>query len=255
MKCRAMLTGLVMVLLAALLMAPISDAWAQDDTPPDPTPISVEVVNEYFTVSTINTKDGTSLTAVQINGPSEPPDLVAWDASRVSSLDRAAVTLPGFPAYRWVYGCSAVSGAMIAGYYDNNGYGNLYTGLANGGVMPLVEDPLWGEWTDGAGDPYPNNPLIASHTGVDGLAGNGSIDDYWVEYGVADDPEEPWVSSGNQHNWVTAIGDFMMTSQWAYGNVDGSTTFWFFGDGSQLTCNYLESIGYKDGNLGQRNFY
>ncbi len=169
----------------------------------------------------------------------------------MSSLDRAADTLPGFPAYTWVYGCSAVSGAMIAGYYDNNGYGNLYTGPTNGGVMPLT-DTYWSPWSDDYGRNYPNNPLVASHAGVDGLVGNGSIDDYWVTYNVGSTPQEPWVSSGIQHNWVTAIGDFMMTSQWAYGNVDGSTTFWFIGDGSRLTCDYLENGGYVDGNLGQR---
>ncbi|QRN82296.1 hypothetical protein JR338_07555 [Chloroflexota bacterium] len=258
MKLRVLFTGLTVILLATLLIAPISDVNAQDDTPPSPTPASVEVVNEYFTVSTYTTRDGTSLTAAQINGPSEPPDLAAWEASRVSSLDRAAGELPGFPAYTWVYGCSAVSGAMIAGYYDNNGYGNLYTGPTNGGVMPLVEDPSWGTWTDSESVTYPNNPLVASHKGVDGLSGNGSIDDYWVAYNVGSTPQEPWGSSGIQHDWDTAIGDYMMTSQWAYGNVDGSTTFYNYTDGSRLPCALFEQPEYEDfhdGNAGQKHFY
>ena len=48
-------------------------------------------------------------------------------------LERLAVALPNptrkwastpltVPAFKWVFGCSSVSGAMIAGYYDRNGY-------------------------------------------------------------------------------------------------------------------------------------
>ena len=107
MKSRALLTGLAMVLLVALLMTPISDAWAQDDTPPDSTPASVEVVNDYFSVVTTTLPDGTGLTAQRINGPSEPPDRAAFEASRVTVLNRAATLLPDFPSYSWVYGCSA----------------------------------------------------------------------------------------------------------------------------------------------------
>jgi len=37
------------------------------------------------------------------------------------------------PAFNWVFGCSSVSGSMIAGYYDRNGWSNMYTGPTNGG--------------------------------------------------------------------------------------------------------------------------
>ena len=135
------------------------------------------------------------------------------------------------PAFRWVFGCSAVSGAMIAGYYDRSGYSNMYTGPTNGGVMPLIEDPSWGSWTDSAGASYPNNPLIASRNGLDGRTSFGSIDDYWVSYSSGGD--DPYITGGwTQHAWGDAIGDYMKTSQSAHDNVDGATSFYSFNSAS-----------------------
>lgn len=259
----------LLILLALLVTIPFSSVRAQDEIPPEETPqpteASVDVVNDYYTTVTTRTADGTLLTVDIINGPPEPPDPIAMEASRVavSSLDRAATLLPNFPSYDWVYGCSAVSGAMIAGYYDNNGYPDMYAGPTNGGVMPQT-DTAWPTWRDEVNAPYPNNPLIASHNGIDGLSGNGSIDDYWVS---ADSTgPEPW-EGGSQHTWGTAIGDFMKTSQWSwpYRNVDGETRFWNYGSSSPLPCDVMETlldpddptyyISENDGTYGRKEFY
>ena len=77
----------------------------------------------------------------------------------VMSLIAAPVALPEpnpvmgtrtltVPAFNWVFGCSSVSAAMIAGYYDRNGFPNMYTGPTNGGVMPL-DNSSWATWSDG----------------------------------------------------------------------------------------------------------
>ena len=58
-----------------------------------------------------------------------------------------------------------------------------------------------------------------------------------------------------QHTWGTAIGDYMFTSQSAYDNVDGSTTFFYYSSGNPLSCDFLEANHYPDGNVGRRNFY
>jgi hypothetical protein len=264
----------LLILLALIVTIPLSSVRAQDEIPPEETPqpteVSVDVVNEYYTALTTRTADGTLLTADVINGPPEPPDPVAWEASRVavSSLDRAATLLPNFPSYSWVYGCSAVSGAMIAGYYDNNGYPNMYAGPTNGGVMPQT-DTAWPTWRDEVNALYPNNPLIASQMGIDGQITEGSIDDYWVS---ADSTgPEPW-EGGSQHNWGTAIGDFMKTSQYSfpYRNIDGSTRFWNYDNGAKLFCSQMENsmvsnsdfpddpsyyIYRDDGTYGRKEFY
>ena len=61
---------------------------------------------------------------------------------------RWAIKTLTVPAFNWVFGCSSVSGAMIAGYYDRNGFANMYTGPTNGGVMPL-DNSSWPTWSDG----------------------------------------------------------------------------------------------------------
>ncbi len=218
------------------------------------TPVREEI-NPYFSIEHRTLSDGTPIAGYIINGP--PTPLAEYEAERAASIRSisAAVILPDFPSFNWVFGCSSVSGAMIAGYYDRGAYPNMYTGPTNGGVMPIT-DTSWVTWSDGF-DPYPNNPLIASHLGVDGLATRGSIDDYWVKY---DSPTaDPYITNGwVQHTWGTAIGDFMKTSQSAYNNVDGSTTFYnWTSDSTKLTCIDMvdEGIDDEDGTYGRKLFY
>lgn len=220
-----------------------------------PTPNSA-----YFTSRTITLSDGTSLDETIINGPPKPPPGYEQRAAvALSEPDREMGTNTlTVPAYDWIFGCSSVSGAMIAGYYDRNGFPNMYTGPANGGVMPLDNSTTyWPTWTDGAGDTYPNLPLAASHKNVDGRTTRGSIDDYWVSYNSS--ASDPYITGGwAQHTWGDAIGDYMKTSQSAYSNVDGSTTFYTWTSSpSQLTCSAMEGSGIsqKDGTYGRKLFY
>ena len=215
-----------------------------------------EEINPYFSIEYTTAPDGTPLSGYIINGP--PAPLPEFEAERAASIrsTTAGIILPDFPSFNWVFGCSAVSGAMIAGYYDRGAYPNMYAGPTNGGVMPLT-DTSWPTWTDVVADTYPNNPLIASHLGVDGLAVKGSIDDYWVSYGSA--ANDPYITGGwPQHTWGTAIGDFMKTSQSAYGNTDGSTSFYNYTDApDRLTC--ADMVAYEiedfDGTYGRKLFY
>ncbi|MGA2404900.1 MAG: C39 family peptidase, partial [Syntrophobacteraceae bacterium] len=215
--------------------------------------------SEYFTSRTMTFSGGKMLDEYTINGPPAPPPGY--------ELDRTAVALPKsarlmgiktltVPAYNWVFGCSSVSAAMIAGYYDRNGFPNIYTGPANGGVMPL-DNSSWPTWTDVLNKTYPNLPLAASHEGVDGRTTRGSIDDYWVEYGSSSD--DPYITNGwTQHTWGDAIGDYMKTSQSSYGNTDGSTTFYSWGSSATLlSCSDMVLYGSdtNDGTYGRKLFY
>lgn len=200
---------------------------------------------QYFISQTIQAKDGTSLDETIINGPSQPP--AGYE------LERQAVTPPAsnlattsssltVPAFDWSFGCSATSGAMIAGYYDRNGFPNMYTGTTNGGVMPL-DNRAWPSWTDGAGTSYGQNPLAASHQGLDGRTTRGSIDDYWVAYGSGSN--DPYMTNGwTQHTWGDAIGDYMKTSQTAFNNSDGATIFYNYTTSpTPLTCDAMATAG------------
>jgi hypothetical protein len=209
----------------------------------------------YFTVNQWTMEGMPPLDEIIINGPPTPPE--GFEAQRTAvdpdKANASAVTLTT-PAYNWVFGCSSVSAAMIAAYYDRNGYPNIYTGPTNGGVMPL-DNSSWPTWSDGF-KTYPNLPLAASHQGVDGRTSRGSIDDYWVKYDSTSN--DPYITGGwTQHAWGDALGDYMKTSQSAYSNSDGATTFWNYTSSSaKLTCALLESKGHTDdGTYGRKLFY
>ena len=210
--------------------------------------LDTEVVSPYFAIKHITLADGTRISEAIINGPPTPPQGLS-PTQQISGEATLLGTITSFPSYSWVFGCSAVSGSMIAAYYDRNGYSNIYAGPTNGGLMPIT-DTSWPEWYDGY-EWYPNNPLIASHNGVDGRSSKGSIDDYWIKY-LSNLPD-PYITGGwTQHTWGTAVGDYMKTSQSYYGNVDGSTSFYYWSNGTKRQCNESPEA---DGMRGLKQFF
>ena len=238
-------------------------------TEPTVTPTGAPQANDYYAVNSLSLLDGTSIEELIIKGPPVPPPGFEMERQTVSlqgALSSASINTLTVPAFSWVYGCSAVSAAMIAGFYDSTGYPNMYTGPTNGGVMPL-NNSSWSTWSDGIYT-YRNNPLVASKNGLDGRTTRGSIDDYWVQYASAAD--DPYITGGwTQHTWGDAIGDYMHTSQ---SHFNGSTT-WGLDDAYTrfydiypasalpLTCATIESYTKSpnfyppDGTLGRKQFY
>jgi hypothetical protein len=237
-------------MLVGIVLSYGSVSFADPSSPPSK--------NKYFSVTTETVQDGRDVDKIIINSPPIPPPGF--------ELQRQAISLPvpdssagiktlSVPAFNWVFGCSAVSGAMIAGYYDRTGYPNMYTGPTNGGLTPL-DNSSWPTWSDGYAT-YPNCPLIASRNGVDGRTIKGSIDDYWVRYDSA--ASDPYITGAwTQHVWGTAIGDYMKTSQSAYGNTDGATSFYNYTESAlPLTCADMVTYGIADvdGTYGRKLFY
>jgi hypothetical protein len=138
----------------------------------------------WFASRTVTLDDGTTVGKTIINGPPRRPAGLGADSAPVALPKPAlagGINTLTVPAYDWSFGCSATAAAMIAAYYDRNGFDNLYVGPTEGGIMPL-DSSVWPKWTDGVGDVYDQDPLAASHAGLDGRATKGSIDDYWVSY-------------------------------------------------------------------------
>ena len=164
--------------------------------------------------------------------PGGLPPAVKMETVRAPESNKAAGIniLINVPAFDWSYGCSATSAAMLAGYYDNTGYPNMYSGPANGGSCPM-DNSTWG---------YGECPLSATHQGIDGRPVRGHVDDYWVSFGDAG-PDPFITNEWPEHSTANCTGDFMRTNQSAYGNSDGSTTFYYWGDGSPFS-----SPGYPD---------
>jgi hypothetical protein len=232
------------------------EAWTETPTESTPPTDTSSPDSEYFTSTTITLEDGTQIDAITMHGPLQLPS--GYDRPVVSlpdSVSALGVVTLNVPAYVMSFGSSATSGAMIAAYYDRNGYSNMYTGPTNGGVMPM-DSSSWPDWTDGNGDTYGQCPLTASRNGLDGRTTRGSIDDYWVAYHST--AQDPYITNGwTQHAWGDAIGDYMKTSQSAFTNNDGSTKFYTYTTSSTpLTCSSMVSNGITDdGTVGRKLFY
>lgn len=199
-------------LLAVLLLVPFQPATLNADDLPS---------LDEFVVDVVETDDGDTI--VGYSFPSPPPDPDSLPATPiVERIAASAVMLSDVPAFDWSNGCSATSAAMMFGYYDRNGYSNMYDGPTNGGICPL-NNAAWG---DGS------MPLSATKMGLDGLATRGHVDDYYLEYLSTTDP---YVGNWTQHIYAGCTADFMGTSQYQnWSNVDGSTTFFYYPDNSPL---------------------
>ena len=135
--------------------------------------------------------------------------------------------LPSTGDYSWWYGCSPTSAGMIMDYYDRNGYAGLsYSNLVPGGVAETSTYPS----TDGTWD-YLAQSAIASPGHVSDFYRSGYL-------GTGDD-------IAPTHSF-DCLADFMGTSQDSGSNPNGSTTFWFRGDGLPLTFSDVFDAGLSD---------
>lgn len=174
--------------------------------------------------------------------PGSPPEssVPTIDLDNFGSSE--STILPSVPAFDWCYGCSATSAAMLFGYYDNQGYDNMYVGPANDGVCPLTNS-IWGSG---------ECPLSATHEGYDGLADKGHVDDYWASTGSNNDP---YYDNWDEHGYEDCTADFMGTNQYHNWNTsDGGTFFFFRGDGSPLYDYDICEPSFRDGSHGMRLF-
>ncbi len=184
--------------------------------------------------------DGRVIEVIEVPGGLPPAVKMATAAVPLPNKAAGINVLTSVPAFDWSYGCSATSAAMMAGYYDNTGYPNMYSGPANGGVCPM-DNSTWG---------YGKCPLSATAQGIDGLANRGHVDDYYVAYNSAS--QDPYIAGGwPQHTYANCTADYMKTNQSAFGNTDGSTTFYNYSNGWP----FLLSSYPADGGYGLELFF
>jgi hypothetical protein len=161
---------------------------------------TVKTLNEYIRSRTydINGKE-----IVEIMVPGKPPEN---HREPVAIPSRSTVSLSNVPAYEWSFGCSATSASMAAGFYDNNGYPDMYTGPTNGGIMPM-NNSIWG-YVVINGETRAQCPLSATRNTVDGRTIRGHVDDYWVQY--LSSANDPYITNGwTPHIYGECTGDYM----------------------------------------------
>jgi len=153
-------------------------------------------------------------------------------SSLLSKAVQSDKILSDTPTYDWWYGCSPTSAGMMVGYYDKKGYnGLLYSNLVKGGVAETTTFPSTaGTWS------YLAQSAIASSGHASAYYTNGynaSGDDYLgTSRTVAD---------------YDSLADFMGTSQDAYSNVNGSTTFYYWTNGDAFTAQDALNNGINNG--------
>ena len=198
-----------------------------------------------YVFDTIINKNGDTIVGIIV--PYIPPQ-----SEPIASPSRSAVMLSNIPAFDWCFGCSATSAAMAVGYYDNNGFTDMYNGPTNGGVCPM-DNSIWPDVVIN-GENRHQCPISATHNGLDGRTSRGNVDDYWIEM---DDPgPDPFITNNwTEHSWNDCTADYMGTNQSEFQNVDGSTTFYFSNNGAPLNDYTGCEPGHKDGCHGLKEFY
>lgn len=146
--------------------------------------------------------------------------IVFGNAQLVSYQEGGNVSLSNSSNYDWWYGCSPTSAGMLLSWYDRNGFGNL----APGGDAEL--------------DNFTGTGMIGKNM----IASSGHINDFYgglspsAGYGIKNDD----IATTRQFD---CLSDLMGTNQDAYGNSNGSTTFWYYGDNSPITYTNMYNLG------------
>ncbi|NLU37839.1 MAG: T9SS type A sorting domain-containing protein [Bacteroidales bacterium] len=187
----------------------------------------IKPIDKKYIHSRYIDETGEELLRVIVPGNPPPSGFKARKAVAVSS---SAVIINDVPALSWCFGCTPTTGAMLAGFYDRQGYVNMYAGPTSNGVFP-INNSVWGNAYIN-GETRALCPLSATRNGLDGRTSRGHVDDYWIKYLNAN--PDPYITNGwAQHAYEDCTADFMKTSQSAYGNQDGWTIFNYYPSGSK----------------------
>lgn len=194
--------------------------------------VSILLFSCLFVITNAQTKISVTLNS--------PPPRADYKPVELKSSESDWVYLD-VPSYIWSYGCAVTSAAMLAGYYDRNGFYCIYNGEINGGAAPINNN-----WPANnlpvPGSPssyYPNydNSIAASRINKDGRTSDGHVDDFWNAYLQSGDPD-PWVNHIPPHIFDLdsrqCVGDYMGSSQDYFNNIDGSTSMTRNSDNSKL---------------------
>ena len=208
-------------------------------------------LNPYCTLQ-MATENGKDVAIYTIVGPPEAPPGFERTVVALPEPDvEAGINILAVPAFTWVFGCSATSAAMIAGYYDRTSHSNMYVGPTNGGVMPL-DNSSWGTWVDGCSATRAQCPLSATRDGLDGRTTRGHVDDYWNCSGST--ATDPYVGNWTEHTWGECTADYMMTSRSELTTpiADGGTRFYYYVNNSPWSGTPSDGA---DGGYGLELFY
>ncbi|HIE11464.1 MAG TPA: hypothetical protein EYP62_07610 [Kiritimatiellae bacterium] len=132
------------------------------------------------------------------------------------------------PAYDWHYGCFGTASGILMGYWDRNGFPNMYTGPTANGIAPLTN----------SGTNSGIRSLWATQAAFDGRSATnyGHVDDYWITYESED--ADPWHTRGCEHP-PDCVGDFIGLNQNRWTNLNSECN----GNRDGWAFNYFDTSG------------
>lgn len=151
------------------------------------------------------------------------------------------VKLLNVPGYTWYAGCFGTASGNLMGFWDRNGFPNMYTGPTTGGVAPL----------NSLGSNASVRSLWASQEGVDGrpFGKPGHIEDYWHSQdglgSFGGTEPDPYVVLGREEHEPDCLGDFLGQSQRKYSNQNGECN----GNIDGYAFNYWDKTGLRRTNF------
>lgn len=129
------------------------------------------------------------------------------------------VMLSGVPSYNWYHGCSPTAGGQLFGYWDGNGYADLFDAagadvMLTANVQDEIASP--GHIADYWGNP---DPMAAGHTD-DSIAdfmgtSRGSLANGWTYLSHIDDGIEDYAAFRGYNDWTATNVLFGSSFGWA----------------------------------------
>lgn len=226
-------------------------------------------------------KNGAPAPQMSTTGPTPPQDVQAKPAQAVaaSTLNAGGVEkVLGAPGYLWRHGCGPTAGGMLLGYYDIQGFDDLFDGAADTQTEAVDQ----GIASQRGSEPYGHYEDYSLPMDTDGLlADRSELGGAHTSDSVADFMRTSWSVDGMRYGWsysnyvATGVGkyavlrnaDYTVSMQGYYlggytpaltwevltGEIDAGRPMLFLVDssGSGSTDHFVTVVGYRDGDTRQ----
>ncbi len=175
--------------------------------------------------------------------------------SGLSSLKAEAVpvTISGVPAYDWYHGCGPTAAASVLGYYDMNGYDNLFdaSGWDAVRLTTNIHDEISSPEHNAKYDSHPDAPGPApADTSIADFFHTSENQPYgWSWLSDADDAFTGYANYRGYDDWNAwneGFGDFTWTDLITEIDNDRPMMFLVDSEGNGQTDHFVSVLGYDD---------
>ena len=173
--------------------------------------------------------------------------------AKINPNNRNQVIIQGVPAYNWSFGCTPTSAAMLIGYYDRNGFPDMFVPDPPFNQIAPLTNQEWNTTYDNiSSSDYYICPISATEQNVLGRTTRGHVNDYYR--GVGDLTNDPYYGNWTEHSYTDGsrcIADYFGTSQKNhFNNQDGGTKSGLLYNGTKQYAQQINNYQSCWGTLG-----